>query len=222
VTERFQPATDSELAEAIRRRATSCGVELLPEAVTALTRHARAVLEADPQLHLTTIVEPGEFVERMIGEGLDGAAMIDPAARGLMIDLGSGNGYPGLPVAAARPGLELLLVEASQKKSAFLRQKVCACIDRCDVLERQVQRAADLEQLSPLRLVVTRAMGNWERVLPRLAERLSADGEVLLWAGAKTEQITNRRAWRDRLRLIERRALPQRERSWVWRFAPAK
>jgi hypothetical protein len=54
-------------------------------------------------------------------------------------------------------------------------------------------------------------------VLPRLHSILSGDGEILLWAGEEVEAVRRREVWR-RFELVERRPLPGRERSWVWKF----
>jgi 16S rRNA (guanine527-N7)-methyltransferase len=162
-------------------------------------------------------VDPAEFVERHVGESLEGAAMLDADVAGELLDLGSGNGYPGLPVALARRGLTPLLTEASTHKAAFLRGVLEQVLPGGHVLEAQVQRPGDLGDIAPLRVIVSRAMGGWERVLPRFHSCLSADAELLLWAGANVDEISRRRAWR-RFKLIKRRALPGRENSWVWHF----
>ena len=66
-------------------------------------------------------------------------------------------------------------------------------------------------------MIVTRAMGNWERVLPRLSSVIVPDGVLLVWAGEQMQNVSRREVWR-RYRLEERRALPGREHSWVWKF----
>jgi 16S rRNA (guanine527-N7)-methyltransferase len=134
-----------------------------------------------------------------------------------LLDLGSGNGYPGLVVAAARPGLTPLLAEASTRKAAFLRDALALSIRRGEVLERQVQRPADLDDGTAVRVLTARALGNWERLLPRLRDSLEPEGELLLWAGAEAETILARDAWR-KLEAVERRPLPGREASWIWRL----
>jgi 16S rRNA (guanine527-N7)-methyltransferase len=178
------------------------------------------VRERSAELHLTSITAPAEFLERHLGESFEGAALLDPAVEGVMLDLGSGNGYPGLPVAAARPGLKPLLVEAAARKASFLRGVVAQGFAGGAVLQRQVQRAPDLEDVALVRVLVTRAAGDWERVLPRLASCLEPDGTLLVWAGAHMETVHRRKAW-ARYRLAERKSLPGRDRSWVWRFESA-
>ena len=103
------------------------------------------------------------------------------------------------------------------RKAAFLRVVVEEAFPGGAVLERQVQRPADLEGVVPFRVIVARALGNWERILPRLATTLEPGGSLLVWAGQQMEAVARRKAW-SRYRLVERKPLPGRERSWVWRF----
>jgi 16S rRNA (guanine527-N7)-methyltransferase len=202
----------------IASRATDLGFHLDPVGVTALAAHAGRVLAHNDRLHLTSIVEPTAFIERHLGESLEGAAMIPAGTDGRLLDLGSGNGYPGLPVAVARPLLEPVLAEASQKKACFLRELINDCLGRGCVLERQIQRAGDLEELQPIQVVVTRAVGNWGRILPRLVPALGPDAMMLIWAGDSVETMLRRSAW-SRLELAEKRPIRDRERSWIWKLA---
>lgn len=212
--ERLAP---SDIAARIVERARACSIELTTDAALVLARHMQRVLDADATLHLTAIREPASFLERHVGEGLEGAAMLDPEVRGPLLDLGSGNGYPGLPVAATRRGLRPILAEASRRKAAFLRSVLTPDFPEGVVVETQIQRATDLDEALELAVIVCRGMGNWERVLPRLAQRMRPDAKLLVWAGDRMEQVAARATW-SRLRLLGRRPLPQRVKSWIWCF----
>jgi 16S rRNA G527 N7-methylase RsmG len=217
----YDPFAGMDLEACIRGRAARCALDLDEDSARALAFHARAVLRESVKLHLTTITEPAEFVERHLGESFEGAAMLPPDVRGQLLDMGSGNGYPGLVVATARNGLEALLAEASTRKAEFLRAVVRnGGFLRTAILEGQVQRASDLDALGPFRVISSRAVGGWTKILPRLAPCLAPDGELLVWSGEDLERISHRVVWR-RLRLIEKKPLPGRERSWVWRFGAA-
>lgn len=216
----FSDGSSPRLMNVIRERAKKCGFQIPDETLAALALHARRVNERAAELHLTSIRDPREFVERHLGESFEGAALLDEKVTGALLDLGSGNGYPGLAVAAARPGLRAVLSEASTRKAKFLRSLVSEAFPAGSVLERHVQRAADVEDVAPFRLIVTRAAGGWERILPRLAPALDSGGSLLVWAGPQMESVARRAAW-ARYRLAERRALPGRDRSWVWRFEVA-
>lgn len=205
----------------IRERAGECGIRLTDEATTSLATHARAVLRENQQIHLTSISEPTEFFERHIGEAFEGAAMLPEDATGAFIDIGSGNGYPGLPIAASRPGLSLLMAESSVRKAEFLRSVIRdAPFPTTAIVETQVQRATDLEVAEPVRLITSRAMGGWPKILPRLRTWLGDESDLLVWAGDDVDRIAQRKVWR-RFRLEEKRPLPGRDASWICRFRVA-
>ncbi len=204
------------LPSAIAERAAAAGIVLDLQASRALAAHAKAVLEANERLHLTAITDPADFLERHLGEAFEGAALLPNAVSGLLLDLGSGNGYPGIPLAISRPRMTPVLAEASMKKAAFLRDALLACgVDKGQVLEKRVDRAADLDAVPPLAVLATRAMGGWERIVPKLVAQLAPGGVVLLWAGANISDVLARKAW-SRLRLTHSRELPGRDRARVF------
>jgi len=214
---RISPLDERTLVAQIVERAAVCDIDLGLERALVLARHVQRVMEADPSLHLTSIKTVDEFLERHVGESLEGAAMLEGSVEGWLLDLGSGNGYPGLPVVACHRDLRPLLAEASARKVEFLRSVIEAEFPGGRVIGGQIQRAEDLAEEPNVSVIVTRAMGNWERVLPRLSSRLSPEGSVLVWAGEQMESVAGRKAW-QRYRLAGRRALPGRDRSWVWHF----
>jgi 16S rRNA (guanine527-N7)-methyltransferase len=203
---------------AIAERAHAAGIVLSKRASEFLSAHARAVLEANAHLHLTAITQPAAFFERHLGEAFEGAALLPATIQGVLLDLGSGNGYPGIPLAIARPGLTPVLAEASQKKATFLREAlVAAGLLKGRVLESRIARTVDVGDLPPVAVIATRAMGGWERIVPKLVPRLAPHGIVLIWAGADAESIMARASW-SRLRVEKSRSLPGRENSRVYRL----
>ena len=206
-----------DLDAEVATRAEALGIELADGQRSALAAHARAVIGGAAALHLTSITEPMEFLDRHLGEALVGAAMLPAAIEGLAVDLGSGNGYPGLPICIVRPGLRALLVESSRRRADFLRALVERTVSGSTVLHASVRHARDLASVGRVRLLLSRAMSGWDRIVPRVAACLGPDGELLLWAGGDMESVARRKAWQT-LQLLERRALPGRDRSWIWRF----
>ena len=201
---------------AIAERARAAGILLTAEAAQSLAAHAREVLAANERLHLTAITQPEDFLERHLGEAFEGAALVPEETQGVLVDLGSGNGYPGIPLALSRPGLQLVLAEASSKKAAFLREALIAAkLDRGRVLEAHVARTVDLADVPPVSVLTTRAMGGWERIVPKLISRLAPEGIVLVWAGSDLSALLARATW-ARLRVVTKRRLPGRDRSSVY------
>jgi 16S rRNA (guanine527-N7)-methyltransferase len=203
---------------AIAERARVAGIQLEPGAAESLAAHARAVLAANERLHPTALTQPDAFFERHIGEAFEGAALLPAAIEGVLLDLGSGNGYPGIPLALARPGLVPVLAEASNKKAAFLREALAAAgMTNGRVLESRIARTVDLDDLPPIAVLATRAMGGWERIVPKLISRLAPGGLVLIWAGSDATAVMTRTSW-ARLSVEERRSLPGRDQSSVYRL----
>jgi len=207
--------------DAVAARARAIGLVLPADAVRAIVAHARSVLRDNGPLHLTAIDDPETFVERHIGESLEGAALLPMEIAGTLVDLGSGNGFPGIPIAIARPGLALHLVESSEKKAMFLRTTLRDTGLTGVVVARHVTRAPELPEVEGIDVLVTRAMGDWERVLPRVATKLATRGKILLWAVLEADRVIEREAWR-RLRLVERRPLLGRERSFIYELSPGQ
>jgi 16S rRNA (guanine527-N7)-methyltransferase len=76
------------------------------------------------RFNLTAIRDPREGVRRHALEALEATLVPGLPEAGLLVDLGSGNGFPALPILAARPGLSGLLVESAARKVDFLRAAV--------------------------------------------------------------------------------------------------
>lgn len=76
------------------------------------------------RLNLTAITIPKEIVVKHFLDSLAGLQVIEPAAGKRIIDVGSGAGFPGLPLKIVRPELELTLLESSRKKAGFLETTV--------------------------------------------------------------------------------------------------
>jgi len=94
------------------------GEEPTPDAIALLVQHLKLLERWNTRHHLTAIEVWEEILDRHIGESLMPLRWIGP--KGRLLDIGTGNGYPALPILACRPGLESVLVERSERKCLFL------------------------------------------------------------------------------------------------------
>lgn len=112
------------LADTFRKRLTDkvagfC--PLTPGQLEQLERHLDLVLRWNRNLNLTRITELDEIVERHYAESLFLAMQLPPGPLSI-VDIGSGAGFPGVPVAVARPESRITLVESHRRKAVFLKE----------------------------------------------------------------------------------------------------
>ncbi len=111
------PAYDDALAEGL----VALGLELEPDARRAIDDHVRLLLAWTEAINLTAIREPAAVALAHVVDSLTAVAPL--RARGItrLLDLGSGGGFPGIPLAVALPADRALLVDSVGKKAGFLR-----------------------------------------------------------------------------------------------------
>ena len=143
-------------------------------------------------MNLTAIREPEQIVERHFGESFFLARKLDvsgalkigsrPGAQPKVVDIGSGAGFPGIPLKIARPNITLTLVEAQQRKAVFLRE-----VMRALNLDGQVKnvRAEDLVQMESesADVVTLRAVEKFEAILPTAARIVAPAGHLAVLIG---------------------------------------
>src|SRR5215210_621001 len=102
--------------------------------------------------------EARENLDEHIAEALTAAEILKP--EGEVLDFGSGGGLPAIPMAIASPGARFHLVEADQKKWAFLKFAVRECELNCQVHGDRLQRLIPrLDPQQKFSLVTSRAVG---------------------------------------------------------------
>jgi 16S rRNA (guanine(527)-N(7))-methyltransferase RsmG len=165
------------------REVADCSPEPLSgRAIEALRVHYQELSVWNQRLSLIGPGTFGEIVERHYGEALAALPLIPAEAR-QGLDIGSGAGFPGLVLAAARPDLEMTLAEARERKWAFLLAAARKASLPCRVLNARVSAPLPAGLPASLDMVTARALKLDPATLSALAERLEPDGRILLWLG---------------------------------------
>lgn len=146
-----------------------------------------------------------EVLERHFGESLAALPLVPVTppgpgeGRGLLVDVGSGGGFPGLVLAAARPAWQVVLVEARQRKWAFLMSVARKAALSCRCLNARVGDPFPGNLPAVFDLLTARAVRLPAELLGRLLGRLSPTGRALLWAGEAEPELP--RGWSVATRL---------------------
>ena len=134
------------------------------------------------KMNLTAVRDPEQMVQRHFGESFFAARQIfpDKGGRATVADIGSGAGFPGVPIKLWAPAIELSLIEAQQKKAAFLGEAI-----RTLGLEGIKVMRSRAEQIEIRFDVVTlRAVESFETILPIAARLVRPAGRLVLLIGA--------------------------------------
>lgn len=138
--------------------------ELTPEQVRALQNHYELLLRWNRVLNLTSIDSLEQAVERHYCESVFLAIHL-PSEPLRIADIGSGAGFPGLPVAVLRPDCQVALIESHQRKAVFLREGT-RTMPNVRVLAKRAEEVAERFDLAISRAV---SYGDLEHVLKSIA-----------------------------------------------------
>jgi 16S rRNA (guanine527-N7)-methyltransferase len=142
---------------ALVEAAAAIGHPLEPRAVEAFATHDRLLRRWGARMNLTGLRSEADRVKRHFLEPIAAADLIGD--EGTLVDVGSGNGFPAIPLKVLHPGLRLVMVEASEKKSAFLwavARELGLAGTRVET--RRVAGRAGLRDLLPCRYLTLRAV----------------------------------------------------------------
>ena len=169
--------------ETIRRALGEFKIKPDSKQVMLIQQYIRTLMRWNEKLNLTAIRDPLEILYRHFCESMFASTAIS-LDKGRLADIGSGPGFPGIPLKIARPELELILVESSIKKGTFLAELVRELeLENTRVL---ISRYEELgEELAPLDFVCSRALGEFGSFLSWAASGPVGASEVILWIGGR-------------------------------------
>jgi 16S rRNA (guanine527-N7)-methyltransferase len=141
------------------------------------------------KMNLTAVRNPEDMVRRHFGESLFAARnLVDPSSQITAADVGSGAGFPGIPLKIFAPGLKLTLIEAQGKKATFLREVIRTLkLPSIDVFQERADRWGKTADL-----VVLRAVEKFEQILSPAASLVSPGGRLGLLIGEQQLQLAQK------------------------------
>ena len=177
IFELLEPFLDS----ASKRRLTADDLQRISTYIDILQRW-------NARINLTAIRDEEDIVTRHFGESLFAARIlfplcpsVPPVVKGVEVaDVGSGAGFPGIPIKLWAPEVSLTLIESNQKKATFLKE-VTRALTLTDV-NIQTTRAESLAGAS-FAVVTLRAVEHFDSILPVAANLVAPGGRLALLIG---------------------------------------
>ena len=184
----LQALTESEFS---RRLGKFWSAELSADLLQKLCAHYEELRRWAATLALIGPGAVGELFERHYAESLAALPLL-PAGRANLLDLGSGAGFPGLVLAAARRDLQVTLVEPRARKWAFLSAVARRAALSCRCLDARVTGNELPELPETVDLVTARALRVDPAAFANLASKLAPDARLLLWTGQAEPEVPPR------------------------------
>jgi 16S rRNA (guanine527-N7)-methyltransferase len=147
-----------------------------------LAAYLQLLYDANQRMNLTAVRDPDEAWNRHLLDSLSLLPLVQAVEAGRVLDLGSGGGLPGIPLAITMPQVHFMLLEATGKKATFLSDTASALgLDNIEVLDERAETIGEpgCVHRGAWDVVTARAVGPMN-VLLELAVPLLVEGGLLL------------------------------------------
>ena len=184
------PPLTSAYQDALTMGLASLRFTLSSAASAAIEGHARLLLAWTSEINLTGIRDPAGVALGHVVDSLSAAAILRERGVRRFLDIGSGGGYPGVPLAVALPAERALLLEPIQKKARFLSTVVAAMGLEATVEVAPVRieaLAADARHRGQWPAVVARAIGSLGELVELAFPVLAPGGILVAWKRGDVE-----------------------------------
>jgi 16S rRNA (guanine527-N7)-methyltransferase len=201
----FMQIGSSQWTNIIRQGAQDLGVDVSPEQANRFSTHARELMKWNRRINLTAITDPFEIAVKHFIDSIATAPLIPPKIS--MLDIGSGGGFPGIPLKTVIPGLTVMLVDASRKKVSFLKH-ICRTlkldkIDACKIRGEDIRigpsrknagnelLGAPYQRVTPVSpkpfdVVISRAVASLTEFVTMALPVLAGEGLIVAMGGRVT------------------------------------
>lgn len=178
------PPLPAEFHETLAPGLVRLGLTLTAAQLEALDGYVRLLLAWTEAINLTAIREPAAVARDHLLDSLTAVPILSQPDVRRILDLGSGGGLPGIPLAIALPDAAILLVESVGKKALFLRTAVAALglAERVSVAtERSETLAAPNRERAAFDAVTVRAVGSLPELVELAFPLLRVGGRLVAW-----------------------------------------
>ncbi len=173
--------------ELLEQGADELGVELDAAQTDAFLRYLDLLDKWNKKFNLTGTKDSNEIVINHFLDSITALKYVDPTDR--VLDIGSGAGFPGIPIKIIIEGADVTLIDSVHKKVSFMRE-VIRELGLSNIKALWGRAGEDLEQLSAesFDVVISRALADIETMIKLSTPYLKPSGKIILMRGKKGAQ----------------------------------
>jgi 16S rRNA (guanine527-N7)-methyltransferase len=159
------------------------GIDVPKTALACFSAHARELLLWNRSINLTAITAAEEMAVKHFLDSLLAAHLIPRGAS--LLDIGSGGGFPGLPLKCLRPSLQVVLIDAVRKKVNFLKHIIRQLgLQGIEAVHARAENLADQPQFAGVfDVVVSRAFSELAVFVTHALPFVAPGGKILAMKG---------------------------------------
>lgn len=180
----------NEFSTILLEAAESLGIVVSADEMARFVQYQQLVLEANVQMNLTAITDPREMAIKHFIDSLSVELLWQPKVGERVLDIGTGAGFPGLPLAIRHPKIDMMLNDSARKKVDFLQQ-VITSLELANCTARW-NRAEEIGRMANMRgkfdVVLVRAVAHLAVLLEYAMPLLKVGGFLLAMKGPSGER----------------------------------
>lgn len=175
----------------VKKGSNNLGITVSDHQATLMSRHAEVLMVWNKKINLTAIKDPLFIAEKHFIDSIAAASFIENET--CLVDLGSGGGFPGIPIKIMRPDLKMVLVDASRKKINFLKHCIRTLgLENIEAIHSRVEDLhANKDYQNNYDAVISRAFTQLSNFIALAAPLINKKGRLYAMKGKHVnEEIT--------------------------------
>lgn len=173
--------------EKLRSWAREFGINLTSYQIGLLGTHLDELWEWNKKTNLTGLSSRKKIIQELMLDSMIPSVFLPDSGR--LLDIGSGAGFPGIPLVICKPGLTAHFLEPSSKKTSFLKQTIRLTeLRQIHVIRGRIEQCAGLLETEGYHIITARALAHLPLVLEWCAPHLAEEGMIVNFQGEQFQK----------------------------------